>query len=179
MSDAFGDLILQWSKREDLAARMQVFYADLDDSVASRRAVCRNRGLCCSFGRYGHKLYVTNAELAYFVRGHIGRWRPAIVGDTCPYHVDGVCTAREHRPLGCRIFYCDPDAQGWQNAEYERRLAMLKAISKGCGLPYGYTEWLSALAAVPWEASDTASDRMEDSRPSPQGIDPIPLPVIE
>jgi len=59
-----------------------------------------------------------------------------------------MCNAREHRPLGCRIFFCDPTAQSWQPGEYEAGLDRLKRLGEELGLDYRYVEWLGALREV-------------------------------
>jgi len=126
--------------------RMADFYRRVDATVASHAPVCTNRGLCCKFATFGHRLYVTEPELRYFREGKSQDWRsPAADATDCPYHVGGVCTAREHRPLGCRIYFCDENAQDWQGPDYERFLAELKAIGGAFEMPYSYREWLSAL----------------------------------
>lgn len=126
--------------------RMSEFYARVDAEVASHSPLCHNRGLCCKFAAYGHRLYVTQPEYAYFANGLAGDWRPVDPDQSdCPYHVGGVCTARTHRPLGCRVYFCDENAQEWQGPVYERFLAELKQIGQDFGMPYAYREWLSAL----------------------------------
>lgn len=172
---SFGDMILQHAQRDALAVQMAAFYDRVDRAVERHGAVCRNRGVCCHFGRYGHKLYVTSVELAYFVLGHQENWRIPRKDTACPYQIEGQCTARNHRPLGCRVFYCDPETQHWQNDEYERHLKDLKAISEACGVDYHYCEWLSALESVRIDPVEVASNQTV----SPAGIDRIPLPVIE
>ncbi len=122
-----------------------VVYEQLDRRVSSRQPVCINRGLCCKFKDYDHGLYVTPVELAYFV----GRASQEILVDNgagqCPYHRDGVCTTRVARPGGCRIFFCDPNAQTWQPDESEDLLNTLKALHEQHKIPYAYVEWLYAL----------------------------------
>lgn len=164
-----------------LAADMADFYADLDAAIAAHRPTCWNKGACCKFADYGHKLFVTSVELAYFVRGQCHAWIPPTDHTACPYQQGGLCTAREHRPMGCRVFFCDPAAQHWQNDEYERQLEKLKAIGNRHGVDYRYIEWLSGLEDV---AMDT---RMHPNRPGipaetpeiPPSIDPRPPLVIE
>ena len=130
--------------------RMAEFYERVDAAVASHSPVCNNRGLCCKFAAFGHRLYVSEPELRYFVSGRANEWRPAAPDQTdCPYHVGGVCTARQHRPLGCRIFFCEERSQAWQGPVYEQFLAELKAIGPAFDLPYSYREWLSALRSEP------------------------------
>ncbi len=126
---------------------MRAFYEDVDASIAAHQPLCINRGDCCKFAAFGHRLYVTDVELAYFLRGQSGRILPADpAAGACPYQQAGRCTAREHRPLGCRIFFCDENGRDWQGPEYERRLGRLKQVGERFGIPYRYREWLSALA---------------------------------
>ena len=44
-----------------------------------------------------------------------GRARPPyeqpVTADFCPFQKDNLCTAREPRPLGCRVYFCDPAYQ--------------------------------------------------------------------
>lgn len=128
-----------------LDAAVTDLYARLDDEIAARNPVCNNRGACCRFDTYGHRLYVTQVELDYF----IGRQRPRgilpVTSGTCPYQVDGLCNAREHRPLGCRVFFCDENTQAWQPGVYEKYLGDLKRIGHEHGVSYRYSEWLTAL----------------------------------
>lgn len=141
--------------------RMADFYDRVDAVVASHSPVCRNRGLCCKFAAFGHRLYVTEPERRFFVNGLAPEWRPAAPDQAdCPYHVGGVCTARQHRPLGCRIFFCEESAQAWQGPVYERFLAELKEIGRELDLPYSYREWLSALRDGP-HAQTIDADRPE------------------
>ncbi len=130
----------------ELDRRMREFYGRVDADINAHRPVCTNRGACCKFATFGHKLYVTGVELQYFIeRQQKDGLRPVESENACPYQVGGFCTSREHRPLGCRVFFCDPAAQGWQSAEYERGLAELKQIGSDLGIEYRYREWLSAL----------------------------------
>ncbi len=129
-----------------LDSMMTAFYVEVDAAIAARKPVCVNRGDCCKLDSFGHRMFVTDVELAYFTQGVHHRWRSPDGSGSCPYQQEGRCTAREHRPLGCRIFFCDPQARAWQGPEYERRLAELKGIGEKLGFAYRYREWLSALS---------------------------------
>ena len=50
------------------------------------------------------------------------------------------------RPLGCRIYFCDPRAAGWQEDLSERTLARLRALHDAHDVPYRYGEWRTMLA---------------------------------
>jgi len=135
-------------QQAELASAMEEFYREVDRAVAEYAPVCRNRGLCCRFDAYGHRLYVTTAEVAFFVRGMSDHWRTLTTGRSCPFQVEGQCVARAYRPLGCRIFFCDPATTDWQSHEYERHLRLLKQVMDKLDIDYRYMEWLSALALV-------------------------------
>lgn len=126
--------------------RMRDLYARADDDIAAHRPICINRGACCKFGQFGHRLYVTEVELEYFATHEPAPSREVLKrDDACPYQVDGMCMARDHRPLGCRVFFCDPAARDWQGPLYERYLAELKQAGSDLGIDYRYGEWLAGL----------------------------------
>jgi Fe-S-cluster containining protein len=62
-----------------------------------------------------------------------------------------MCTAREARPLGCRVYFCDENAQGWQAEVYEKYHGKLKALHEEVGLAYRYVEWRAALREMAGE----------------------------
>lgn len=154
-------------KREALAAEVGAVLADADADIAARRPVCRASGRCCHFEAYGHRLYVTAAELVYF-ESRVERGKLDAEGGTakvslpqffagekvegCPYQVGGLCTEREARPLGCRIYFCDANAQGWQAEVYETYHQRLRALHEKHDLPYAYLEWRDALRSLPADA---------------------------
>jgi hypothetical protein len=150
-----NEIVLLAAERTDLAERLLRFYEAADQAIAERGPVCRNRGLCCHFAAFGHKLYVSTVELAYFVRHARGQWRAPNGADDCPYHVAGRCEARAFRPLGCRVFFCDSETREWQGPEYEGRLIELRRIGEEFGVEYRYLEWLSALT----ELSDAVASK--------------------
>ena len=53
-------------------AALRGLYADLDAAVAARGPTCWTSGKCCRFDQYGHRLYVTGLEIAWFLRGVTG-----------------------------------------------------------------------------------------------------------
>jgi Fe-S-cluster containining protein len=132
------------------------------EEIAGKGAVCRASGKCCKFETYGHRLYVTGVELLHFAAVEKGRSTGAAVQggkgavslpqffaaeaqEGCPYQVGGLCSAREGRPLGCRVYFCDESARGWENELYEKYHGMLRAIHERFGVPYRYVEWRAAL----------------------------------
>jgi Fe-S-cluster containining protein len=66
----------------------------------------------------------------------------------CPFQVGKLCGVHAIRPFGCRIFFCDPTAQAWQQEQYERFHGELKALHVRLEVPYFYVEWRAALATL-------------------------------
>jgi len=128
-------------------------YADLAQEIDARRPVCAISGRCCRFEEYGHRLFVTTIELAVFVHEfeasapspemaeNISRWG----GTGCPFQVGKLCGVHSIRPLGCRMFFCDPTSTEWQNSQYEQFHARLKQAHEELGVSYAYVEWRKAL----------------------------------
>jgi len=136
-----------------LLETMRCFYEGLDAEIASHRPLCWNRGTCCKFRQYGHRLFVTPLELAYFMAGEAQPVR-ATAEDRCPYQtegrhqVEGRCTARDQRPMGCRIFFCQAASRHWQPDLTERSLEKLQELHDRFGATYAYVDWIFALQQV-------------------------------
>jgi Fe-S-cluster containining protein len=147
---------------EEISAAVAEVLAAADQDIASRRPVCRASGRCCHFESYGHRLYVTAAELIRFSRAESGSKEAAGekggsvrvslpqffsqgAPEGCPFQVDNLCTAREHRPLGCRVYFCDQNAQAWQSEVYEKYHGQIRALHERFNVPYRYVEWRAGL----------------------------------
>src|SRR5437764_4905777 len=95
--------------------------------------------MCCRFAEYGHTLFVSVAEFAVLLADAPPPARPLDDGATCPWQdAHGRCTAREARPLGCRVFFCDPAYLPEAPDLSERYLARLKRLVEDCDLPWDY-----------------------------------------
>jgi hypothetical protein len=150
--------LLAAAERPEVLAAMDAFYAEADRRIAAQNPTCWNRGLCCRFGEYGHRLYVTALEVVYYLartpgpatHGLANHLDLATLGDAdvCPHARGGICHARDRRPLGCRIFYCDPAAQDWQGPLTEELLAGLRDLHPRLGVPYFYADWMGVLRAL-------------------------------
>ena len=136
------DRIGQLAQDAAFIETVEALYEQLDRRIAARSPVCVNRELCCKFDAYGHQLFVTPVELAYFAARTAP---PAEATGACPYQRGGLCTVRVARPTGCRIFFCEPGSRSWQPDETECTLRRLKRVHARFDLPYAYVEWLDAL----------------------------------
>ena len=114
-------------------------YEDLRDAIASHAPVCRVSGRCCRFVEYDHVLFLTEPECDLLVSEGPPPVRPLDEGATCPWQDDGGrCTAREARPLGCRLYYCDPAFETAMHVLAETFVARLKAIHHAHGRAWSY-----------------------------------------
>jgi len=149
-----ADLARRWSEAAWSPAVDAALRALHDEMAAATDALgprCDTSGRCCNFDAWGHRLYATGLETAWCLRG-LGTvpGRDAVLaawgrGD-CPFLEGRRCGAHAWRPIGCRAYFCDPRAAGWQEALSERILARLRDVHEAHGVPYRYGEWRTMLA---------------------------------
>jgi hypothetical protein len=121
------------------AAELRALYEQVDAEVAGLGPVCQLSGRCCRFKEYGHTLFVSTPEVQLLLDSAPAPQRPLDGGETCPWQDDrGHCTARDCRPLGCRVYYCDPAYEPSAHGLSERYIARLKALTDRHGLPWNY-----------------------------------------
>ena len=131
--------------RDELWKALEGIYADLDGELAVLRPLCQRSGRCCRFKEFGHQLWTTAVELDYLVdREGLPPPHPG-GGAVCPYLKDGLCGVRDHRMLGCRIYFCDAGYAEAMGPLYEKYHARIKDLHRRHGLPYEYGEFLSAI----------------------------------
>jgi Fe-S-cluster containining protein len=184
----FREQVYAAAERADVREAVRDVYARLGQQIEQRRPLCVASGRCCRFEEYGHRLYVTTMELAAFV--HELARRPMEVADNpggCPFQAGKLCGVHAIRPFGCRIFFCDPTAQDWQQEQYEQFHAELKALHTRLEVSYLYVEWRAALAALrltpsPLKGEGGGEGEKPDARAANRGFNlslhthPNPLP---
>jgi Fe-S-cluster containining protein len=112
-------------------------YREVDQAVAAAGPVCVASGRCCRFKEYGHVLFISNLEADVLLADAPAYDQPAST-DFCPFQKDNLCTAREPRPLACRIFFCDPNYQETGNRLTEEYLHRLKTLAEANGVEWRY-----------------------------------------
>lgn len=117
-------------------AIMQI-YAEADAEVRLAGPVCLSSGKCCRFKEYDHTLFVSSLEAAVLLK-----YAPAYETPTnkgfCPFQKENLCTAREPRPLGCRIYFCDTAYQDKMLELSEKFTRKLKDLADEKQLPWHY-----------------------------------------
>lgn len=122
-------------------------YREVDAAVAAAGPVCVASGRCCRFKEYGHTLFLSNLEAEVLLAAAPAYDRP-VSADFCPFQKENLCTAREPRPLGCRVYYCDPAYQETGNAITERYLGRLKELAAGQEVEWRYAPLHTFLNSV-------------------------------
>jgi hypothetical protein len=112
-------------------------YREVDQEVASAGPICVASGRCCRFKEQGHTLFLSNLEADVLLDGAPAYEGP-VSADFCPFQKDKLCTAREPRPLGCRIYFCDPAYQETGNRISEKYLHRLKELAQEHGVEWRY-----------------------------------------
>jgi Fe-S-cluster containining protein len=155
MPEGLKESVSAASTRPEVREEIRALYADLQIEIDRRRPLCVMSGRCCRFDEYGHRLYVTTAELAAFM-ADLAELEPVPAGSGggsggCPFQTGKICRVHLIRPMGCRLFFCDPTATQWQQAVYERFHARLKKLHQALAIPYSYVEWRFACRTMGWQ----------------------------
>ncbi|MDX2038791.1 MAG: hypothetical protein SFX72_19245 [Isosphaeraceae bacterium] len=152
---------------QDLRAGIHELYAELGRELDRRRPVCELSGRCCRFEEYGHTLFLSSIEARLLVDEAPPPARPLDAGASCPWQdLAGRCTARDARPLGCRLYYCDPGFQEEMPELSETWISRLKALVDRHGLPWHYAPLHAHLR------------RLLPERPPDHDGSAIPIPPI-
>ncbi len=122
---------------ENTRRKVRELYAEVDREVAAAGPLCIASGRCCRFKEYGHTLFLSNLEAEVLLHGAPPYDRP-VTADYCPFQKGNLCTAREPRPLGCRVYYCDPSYQETGNRISEAYLRRLKDLADAEGIAWHY-----------------------------------------
>jgi hypothetical protein len=121
----------------ELRAQVLAVYAAADAAVAAAGPRCEASGRCCRFKEYGHTLFISNLEAEVLLEAAPPYSQP-VSGDGCPFQVNNLCTAREPRPLGCRVYFCDPAYTETGSAISETYLRKLKELAERHGTGWQY-----------------------------------------
>jgi pyruvate/2-oxoglutarate dehydrogenase complex dihydrolipoamide acyltransferase (E2) component len=142
-----------------VAEAVRAIYAAADREVAEAGPRCEASGRCCRFTEWGHVLFLSHLELAVLLDGAPAYTKP-VGPDGCPFQVQRLCTAREQRPLGCRVYFCDPAYQERAGEITEKYLGQLKELAHAHDLGWQYAPlhvWLNAYEPPPAPAATPAA----------------------
>jgi hypothetical protein len=112
-------------------------YGEAEADIATAGPVCVASGRCCRFKDYGHTLFISNLEAALLLED-APPFERSVSGDFCPFQKEKLCTARDARPLGCRVYFCDPTYQDAAQRISETYLRRLKDLADAHSIPWRY-----------------------------------------
>jgi Fe-S-cluster containining protein len=140
----------------ELRRQVLELYRAVDAEVKTAGPVCVASGRCCRFKEFGHVLYVSNLEAEVLLSAAPPYEQP-VSPEFCPFQKEKLCTAREPRPLACRVYYCDPNYQETGNALTEKYLHRLKELAQEQGVEWRYAPLHVFLNEAPNSGSAGAS----------------------
>ncbi|MHC4946146.1 MAG: hypothetical protein ACYTG7_24305 [Planctomycetota bacterium] len=123
---------------------LEELYARLDESISQPVFSCRGDGACCRFETSGLRLFATGLEVAFLIH-KLGKPTKAFEPGCCPYQEGDACMARAGRPLGCRVYFCDPAAETDLHPLYEQYHREIIDLHARHDLKYAYGELLKLL----------------------------------
>jgi len=128
---------------QPLRQALESMYSEVDAEVRALGVACWARGDCCDFERCEHKLYASSIEIAYVAEAHGAEFpRDSVL---CPFWLDGKCTERARRPLGCRTYFCDRRFKDALEAIYEKHYRRLRRTALEQGFEWAYEPFVAAL----------------------------------
>lgn len=133
-------------------------YQDLDAEIQAASPRCDASGRCCRFTEYGHTLFLSELEAELLLEPGIPPGK-SVDRHTCPYQRNNLCMARDRRPLGCRVYFCDPRFADRQVELSEAYLGRLKRMHDEWGRPWRYRPLHDFLPLVSPEPANPVAER--------------------
>ncbi len=121
----------------ELRQRVLDVYATADAAVAAAGPRCEASGRCCRFTEYGHTLFLSQFEAEILLEA-APAYEPPVTRDGCPFQVNNLCTARDPRPIGCRVYFCDSSYQDRMSEIIEAAISELKKIANEFDTGWNY-----------------------------------------
>ncbi len=157
----------------DLRRAVLAVTAAADAAVRAAGPRCDASGRCCRFTEYGHTLFLSQFEAELLLEGAPAYEQP-VTRDGCPFQVDNLCTARDARPIGCRVYFCDPTYQETGNQITEDAIAALKRLADAHDAGWRY----APLHVFLNEAARPAAPPADTVTPVPPAGPRLSLPVL-
>lgn len=150
--------------RQRAFARLRNVYAMVERELraADPSPICELSGVCCDFERVDHELWASRLETDFADSFDVERSEESARAPTertlCPFWIQGRCANREGRPLGCRVYFCDPAWKERGEALYEKAYREIQAIAEEYRYPWSYGRFVSSLPRRPVDRPSSAAD---------------------
>ncbi len=119
-------------------------YKRLEAELASINPGCNACGTCCNFEEFDHVLYASTIETDY-IRENVDVPSFDSEKNVCPFLVDNQCSIRDHRALGCRVFFCNPHFKETLQKIYEKYYTMIKVLAIENDVEWHYAPMMKLL----------------------------------
>jgi Fe-S-cluster containining protein len=126
--------------------RLEAVYRELAAAIDAAAPRCELSGVCCDFDRCDHVLFATDLEVRFLLARTPISWRPD--GKLCPFWRGRLCVARDGRPLGCRVYFCDPAFRDRMPEIAEAFQRRLRELHEAFGIEYRYRPLVETLRSV-------------------------------
>jgi len=124
-----------------ILAEVAALLGRVDEEVRRLGLRCERCGRCCDFSANDYVLYASGLERALVVSRY---GMPRIGPDgRCSFQAGGLCSIHPLRPLGCRLFFCDPAARLLSQRLHERFLRELKELARRRALVWDYSPFFA------------------------------------
>ena len=137
-------LVSQCRSKPAFLSGLAEIYEQVEAELADYHCRCMGGGVCCRFDLVEHRLFVSTGELA-LLTSEPPPAPEACRKMRCPYQLGPKCSARDRRPLGCRIFFCRPDEGNSPQGTYEEYHRRIRSLHQTHWVPYGYAELTSSI----------------------------------
>lgn len=67
MSTNFANAVQSATPRPEVRYAIHYLYQSLQSQIDQRKPICQSSGRCCHFEEFGHRLFITTAEMATFL----------------------------------------------------------------------------------------------------------------
>jgi hypothetical protein len=141
----------------DLANAVAALYARLDADIHASAVPCFARGVCCNFPKAGHELFASEIERRFALTtwADPANRLPGFTAnpdpELCPFWIEGKCSHRVGRPVGCRVYFCETGTMTQKEHQVrmgdwtESALAELRALAEQHGVPWDYQRFIAGL----------------------------------
>jgi len=104
------------ASQAEVGERLRGLLDQINEQVDQSGFACQQSGRCCRFESFGHRLFMTGLEVAWFrslvgsppAKQSAGSVSLPVIDpnkDGCPYQVGGACSVHRDRPFACRVFF--------------------------------------------------------------------------
>ncbi len=133
------------SSNRQFLGNLSRILAKAESEVKPHQDFCTACGACCRFDQVDHRLFVSTGELALMMAGTSPSKAPVL---RCCYQNNQLCELRNHRPLGCRVYFCSKASGDATDDTYETYHQKIRNLHDSDNIKYLYMEQTFAVSLL-------------------------------